>query len=143
MHGIIKATAISVAVTIAGTGVASADIEFEPAHHVTCFVQAGGPFKATGGAHPPIGFGYTVSCTDTPDRRNITYTLWRKNLATGEFTAQATGVSKDRDKDKTETFFSECSTDTEWAFHTQVEMMGGHGTIDYTSDDSDSVLLRC
>lgn len=130
--------------TVAGAAQAGAQPRFEPDHHVTCFIMAIGPAKDGAASNAPISFGYKVSCTPRPDKRQIEYTLWRRDLKSGNKAPQAFGRTFDTDAEKEEIFFSECSPNGPlWEFYTQVSVLAEHGNIDSDTVDSDPALLTC
>ncbi|WP_028476180.1 hypothetical protein [Nocardia sp. CNY236] len=135
---------------VAAIAIAAPTAQAQPvipvAHHVTCFIEAGGPYKAANAASAPIGFGYSVHCTPTgPSRRHIEVILWRHDLERDQYYLQAIAGDKDPTQaEKSENFFSECSTAGRlYGYHTQAILWAEHGNDMDVEDNSDQVILAC
>ncbi|WP_109523706.1 MULTISPECIES: hypothetical protein [Nocardia] len=135
------------ALVVGGTGTANGQPRIEPvADHVTCFIQAGGPFKANSASTTHIQYGFTVRCSPrSPEKRHIEVILWRHDLQRDKFYQQDARAYIDPTRAEVSvTYASECSNaNITYGFHTQAVIWAAHGNEMDTSDDSDEVLLTC
>jgi len=133
-----RALGLAAALTGGQIGAAQAAPPIIATHEVVCIVHAIPPFKAGNAANAPIGFGYQVHCTGTPDGRDIEYVLNRNGARV------AFGRSQSTTPDTKELFYYECSTAGPiYKFSTYVAMLGRHMNVDFSEDTSGDVALRC